>query len=121
MLATLAQTRAQAKDVVNFAETAQKDHEQFARDLEKFAGKIGTQNSGAEDSEAEAGRARPGNFGNVFVQIKDELAKECLISTQRELLEKKGEKFDACYVGMQLAEHIRMIDALKVFEPHAPP
>src|SRR5262245_14042455 len=39
-LAKFAQTRAESKDVIKFAEKMEKDHSQFARDLERFAGNI---------------------------------------------------------------------------------
>jgi predicted outer membrane protein len=166
MLAKFAQTRAEGKDVIKFAETMEKDHEQFARDLEKFAGNMGTRRHRQEKREGEEGATRSGAtgeaaaprvkrreavppqgqaipgqpapggqpaapptqahpqsgpLGNVFVQIKEELADECLSSAQRELQEKKGAKFDHCYLGMQLAAHMKMIDTLKVFEQHATP
>jgi len=52
-------------------------------------------------------------------QIKLELADECLASTRRELKGKTGKEFDATFIGMNLAAHIRMIDELTVFERHA--
>jgi predicted outer membrane protein len=169
MLAKFAQTRAEGKDVIKFAETMEKDHEQFARDLQKFAGNMGTRRNRQENREGEEGAARSGAtgeageaaaprvnrrdavppqgqanpgqpapggqpaapptqahpqsgpLGNVFAQIKEELADECLTSAQRELQEKKGAKFDNCYLGMQLGAHMKMIDTLKVFEQHATP
>lgn len=64
---------------------------------------------------------QPGHPGNAFLQIKQELADEYLQSAQRELHDKKGSEFDKCYMGMQLAAHMRMIDTLKVFEKHSTP
>ncbi len=158
VLAKFAQTRAENKDVVKFAEMLQKDHEQFARELEHFAGNIASrrdhrgtrdQNSprtrtdgaannadvnanrresappqapgAAPRAQSAPGAPQAGHMGNVFLQIKQELADECLESAQHELQEKKGAEFDACYVGMQLAAHMKMIDTLKVFEKHSTP
>lgn len=56
---------------------------------------------------------------DIHLQIKQEIADECLASTQRELSSKEGREFDACYIGIQLAAHMLMIDELKVLERHA--
>jgi predicted outer membrane protein len=63
----------------------------------------------------------PGAPHDIHLQIKQEVADECLASTQRELSSKEGREFDACYIGMQLAAHMYMIDELKVLERHASP
>ena len=57
----------------------------------------------------------------MHFQIHQEIADECLSSTQRELASKKGREFDACFIGMQIAAHMYLIDEMKVFERHASP
>jgi predicted outer membrane protein len=55
------------------------------------------------------------------MQIKHEIADQCLASTRRELESKSGSEFDECYVGMQVGAHMKMADALTVLERHASP
>lgn len=55
------------------------------------------------------------------LQIKHEIADQCLSSASRELSSKKGEEFDECYIGMQIGMHMKMIDELKVLERHVSP
>lgn len=145
--AKLAQGRSKSPEVKKFAEMLEKDHQQFISELEKVGGerfrgrKVGS-SAGSGDArvegarpvqviEQEQARARPVRPGTeaaaggdplqVFLQIKQEVADECLASMQRELSGKDGKEFDACYVGMQLAAHMHMIDELKVLERHASP
>ncbi len=73
---------------------------------------IGTQTRGAIQGD---GRAT----ADSLLQIKQEMADECLASMQRELSSKEGREFDACFIGMQLGGHMQMIDELKVLERHA--
>jgi len=171
--AKLAQQRSKNQEVIAFAQTMEKEHQQFLSQLQKFAGmqfedrrleggagaRSGTRtNSSNEDSSnttnsatsksgnanqnnanqnrnesarTQAGATRTengapgaGNSGSMvtadsMLQIKRELADECLNSSRRELEAKQGKEFDECYMGMQLAEHMKMIDELKVFERHA--
>lgn len=56
---------------------------------------------------------------DTLLQIKQEMADECLASMERELSGKEGREFDACFIGMQLAGHMHMVDELKVLERHA--
>ena len=58
---------------------------------------------------------------DMHLQIHQEIADECLASTQRELSSKEGREFDACYIGMQIAAHMHMVDEMKVLERHASP
>jgi len=60
-------------------------------------------------------------LSEAFVQIHEEIAKECRESAQHELLSRKGAEFDKCYLGMQLGAHTKMINVLKVFERHTSP
>jgi len=57
----------------------------------------------------------------ALLQIKEEMADQCQASVRRELDSKKGEEFDACYMGMQIAAHMHMIDSLTVLERHVSP
>lgn len=52
-------------------------------------------------------------------QIKEEIHRECLALTQRELDKRQGEEFDQAYLGHQTVAHIGMLATLKTFERHA--
>jgi predicted outer membrane protein len=157
-LAKIAQTRAESKDLRTFAEKMIEDHEQFAKDLEKYAGPVANRQTRAADNDADGASVRPeplaaenaarvkagaaqptqpaqpraggdrtgtnpqyDRLAEAFVQIHQEIAKECRESAQHELQSRKGTDFDKCFVGMQLGAHMKMIDVLKVFERHASP
>jgi len=56
--------------------------------------------------------------GFNWVAIHREIAEECLKSSKKELGQKEGHEFDQCYMGMQIAAHMHMLDELKVFKNH---
>src|SRR5262245_14938186 len=56
VLAKFAQTRTDNKDVQKFAESLQKDHEQFAQELQRFAGNIATLRDHRENRSADGRR-----------------------------------------------------------------
>lgn len=74
-------------------------------------------------------RARPGAAATLtaggemdeMLHIKAEIADACRASVEKELGGKSGNEFDDCYVGMQIAAHMAMVDELKVLERHASP
>lgn len=73
--------------------------------------------------------SQPGQFtqqgqqpgGLNFVRIKQQLGQQCLTSAQQELEQKDGEEFDMCFIGIQIAKHMEMLDTLKVFSRYASP
>jgi putative membrane protein len=79
------------------------------------------------DGRADGTRGDAGNalaawnsgLSRQMMQIRQELADQCLASHQRELNEKEGKEFDMTYMGMQIAAHMHMVDALTVFNKHA--
>jgi len=54
-----------------------------------------------------------------WVTIHREVADQCLQSAKKELGQKEGNEFDKCYIGMQVAAHMKMVDELKVLTNHA--
>jgi predicted outer membrane protein len=54
-----------------------------------------------------------------WVTIHREVADQCLQSAKKELGQKEGNEFDKCYIGMQVAAHMKMVDELKVLKNHA--
>ncbi|MFO1019452.1 MAG: DUF4142 domain-containing protein [Planctomycetales bacterium] len=60
-------------------------------------------------------------FHHKLGEIHQEMAQQCRQSMEKELNSKTGADFDNCYVGMQIAAHMHMLDSLTVFERHASP
>jgi predicted outer membrane protein len=52
-------------------------------------------------------------------RIKQEVHRECLTLTERELDKWQGAEFDQAYLGQQAGAHIGMLATLKTFEKHA--
>lgn len=69
--------------------------------------------------EATAG-SRPGGQLD-WVAIHGDLARQCLASTKQEFARHQGAEFDKCFMGQQLAGHMKMVDELKVLRQHASP
>jgi len=72
-------------------------------------------------TEAREDRATVATAGRSFnwVSVHREIADQCLQSAKKELGSKEGNEFDKCYMGMQVAAHMKMLDELKVFKNHA--
>lgn len=89
-------------------------------------GQVGQAGQAGQGQAGQAGQAGQGQLGqgqgsevlHTQLQIKHEIADQCLSSTSKELSSKKGEDFDQCYIGLQIAMHMKMIDELKVLERH---
>lgn len=77
--------------------------------------------AGAPGQKPRTDTAVPGHATAALLQIKKEIADECLASVRRELDGKQGHEFDACYVGMQMAAHMKMVDELKVLQKYGSP
>lgn len=142
VFAKSAEQRTESSQVKKFARMLQQDHGKFITELEKFGGRQfrariedeadarsedrrsdlearDNQQKGAYGKTGTQREAVTAAHANPHLQIRQEMADECLASTRRELSDKKGFEFDASYVGMQIAAHLRMVDELKVFERHA--
>ena len=86
-LSKLAAERAESKDVKAFAEQMVKDHSAIVEKLERLVG-----NQQPKDRRS---------------QIEKQINDRCLTMVQDELEGKSGKEFDACYVGTQIAGHMR--------------
>jgi len=130
-LAKTAEEKASDKEVKQFAQHLEQDHTKFMAQLAKFGGnEVRNRDTSRRDAKPETSAtartdaARTGDSNSheqQHMQIKRELADECLASTQQELGQKKGKEFDECYVGIQIAAHMQMVTELKVLERHASP
>jgi predicted outer membrane protein len=134
-LAKTAEEKSSNPEVKSFAQQIEQDHTKFMSQITKFGGnEFRNRDTSArrdgerrDDSSAtprnadQAKNAASSSQDQVHMQIKRELADECLASTQRELSQKSGQEFDDCYVGMQIAAHMQMVTELKVLQRHASP
>ena len=140
-LAKLAQEKTSNSDVREFAQHLINDHSKMVEKLEQFAGgRRRTRGSGnrasdnrAGDNQVAANRRSQGgqadeyaaggqarsSAGLNFVRLKQQLGQQCLASAKQELEQKDDKEFDECYIGMQIAKHMEMIDTLKVFSHYA--
>jgi predicted outer membrane protein len=111
------------------ADTAQPPAGQQRTQPGKVArGAAGQQTPGQADTAQERGQrgrgfARGGAMvgHHPFLNVLDEVAQQCQQSMTRELNSKQGAEFDRCYIGSQVMAHMKMVDALTVFEKHASP
>lgn len=107
-LAKWATNRAHDEDLKNFLTMMVQDHTDFVNSLQQFHSKHANT------------QVRP-MAGFDVLAIKQELSRQCQSSTRKELGSIEGRQFDSCFMGMQLAGHMHMLDTLKVFERHASP
>ena len=64
--------------------------------------------------------AAEGTGGSIdHVALFQELGKQCLDSSRKEIESKSGAEFDKCYVGMAVGAHMKTNDMLTVFQRHA--
>ncbi|HVX12256.1 MAG TPA: DUF4142 domain-containing protein [Pirellulales bacterium] len=146
-LARVAQKRSSCDDVKDFAKMVIDDHAKLVEDLQQFAGMGQTRRQDYGDEEpSERGQSaqsnargnpayRPANMrsrenasyggpqpgGLNIVRLKQQLGQQCLASAEQELEQKDGDELDKCYIGMQIAKHMEMLDTLKVFSRYASP
>lgn len=119
--ARVAEERSKNAEVRKFARQMIKEHSSFIEKLRPLVGpyaKIAANN----DNSGNASTAEP-NGGEPLdiVQLKQQIGQKCLESTIKELTSKEGAKFDHYYVGMQVGEHMKMVDTLAVFVEYASP
>lgn len=119
-LARMAKERASSDDVKEFAKKLIDDHAQAVEELQRFAG-MGRQTQ--QQTQQWGGRQNYGGRGGQLnlVRLKQQIGQQCLASAQHELEEKEGDEFDKCFIGMQIAGHMHMLDCLKVFSRYASP
>jgi len=90
----IAAERATDKDVKEFAEMMVQDHTKAAEKLERLVG----------SSEPNDRRSK----------IERQIGEQCLANLRKELKDKSGHEFDACYMGSQIAGHMQMVATLEV-------
>lgn len=139
-LAQLAVKQAQSPEVRAFAQKMIDDHTAWSTKLQPLTNASGT--GAAQDASGERRKAeqeetqrpkakqptegssqRSDTSGDGFdhAALIRELGKKCLQSDTKMLSGKSGADFDRCYMGMQVASHVRCNDMIEVFKGHASP
>ena len=144
-IAKLGQSKAQSPEVKQFAEKMIREHTPGCEALKSLAGNLVAAHSGdtTEHSRPGASTATPqprtgttppgpeprfsdeiargtGSGGSLnWVNILQQVGKECLASTKQELNSKSGTEFDQCFIGQQIGAHMKVVDELKVLKQHA--
>jgi predicted outer membrane protein len=121
-IAKLAESKAQNQEVRDFAQRMVRDHSPGCQEMQRLAGDLvadhGQTHSGAAANRSES--ASRGESGNLdWVSIKKQIGQQCLASTKQELSSKSSHEFDECFMGQQIAGHMKVIDELKVLRNYA--
>lgn len=122
-LSQIAEQRASSPQVKTFAEQMVKEHSDMLSKVQSLGGAAKTQNRST--SSTQAGQAEQAHAGQATIdqlmQIKDQVAQQCLEMAKRELNQLEGTEFDKAYMGMQVGAHHQMAAQLTVFKLHASP
>jgi len=98
-----------------FTQRMVRDHTPGCEEMKRLAGNLATHGQG------QSGRAAAGGHqGQLdWVAIKHQIGEQCLASLKKELGQKQGAEFDKCFMGHQIAAHMKVIDELKVLRNYA--
>lgn len=121
-VAKIAEQQSENDEVKKFAKQMIEDHSKFIEKLRPMAGNyanVGTQQGNTDRGQATTRQTSGGQIN--LVELKQRLGQKCLESARKELESKQGAKFDHCYTGMQVGEHMKMLDTLVVFQEYASP
>jgi putative membrane protein len=108
-IAKLAQQKAQSEEVRKFAEQMVRDHTPGAQEMQRLAGNLASHTQPKRESDG----------GLDWVAVKNQIGQECLKSVKQELSQKSGAEFDHCFMGQQIAAHMKVVDELKVLRNYA--
>jgi predicted outer membrane protein len=67
----------------------------------------------------DASAMRPTGGSIDHERLIRDLGRQCLASATQALQEKQGAEFDKCFMGMQVAAHMKAIDTIEVFRNYA--
>ena len=101
-------------EVKNFAGMMAKDHEQMAKQLQKWAPEATLARTEDRASDNAAMPFDP-------LQVHQQIASRSIASAEKSMGAKKGTDFDMAYVGSQCVLHQQMIDKASVLRQYASP
>ena len=111
----LAEQNATSAVVKELAQHMVRDHSKTEQTLRQFLGN-------AEEASPQEQQAQNRQAGNLdIVAVKKQIAQECAAWQKKELSEKRGQEFDSCFTGQQLAKHMEVICAERVLREYASP
>lgn len=102
-IAKWAESKLQTDEAREFAQRMVREHTPGCQQLQQKAGSLAN----------DRGSTAAGG-GLDWVGIHKQIGEQCLASVKKELGEKQGIEFDQCFIGQQMAAHMKMIDSLKV-------
>ncbi len=108
-IAKLAQQKAQSEEVRQFAEQMVKDHTPGMQEMQRLAGNLASHTQPKRESDG----------GLDWVAVKNQIGQQCLNSVKQELSQKSSAEFDQCFMGQQIAAHMKVVDELKVLRNYA--
>ena len=116
-----AASHAKHDDVQKFANVMAKDHEQMAKQLQKWAPEATL--AGRVDRSSNNNETNTQTAAKSFdpLQVHEQIASRSIASTEKSLGSKKGVDFDMAYVGSQCVIHQQMIDKASVLRQYASP
>jgi putative membrane protein len=110
-IAKFAESKAKTDEVREFAQRMVRDHTPGCQAMQRLAGQL------AADTPTQPRAGGNLDWNNIHKQI----AQQCLASTKEELSARPGINFDKCFMGQQIGEHLKVVDALKVLRNYASP
>jgi predicted outer membrane protein len=113
-LAKLAISKAKNSEVREFAEMMVKDHSDMLGKLERFGGQAGLTAAGQRPG----GNAADSQPGFDLVNVRREIARQCLTSAQKMWENKKLADAEMAFVGQQCVLHQQMIDTETVLRQY---
>ena len=130
ILGKFAQEKSKNKEVASFAKMLAEEHQGNLKKLSKFSPETSregylTENvqqdqtkSGSTSGTTNKAASGSTTAGIDMMQLHREIAQQCIADSKKYLNEKDGDKFDVCFVGMQIAKHAAMHTKLVVLQRH---
>ena len=110
----LAEQQAVSSAVKELAKQMVDDHSKSEQTLQQFLG-----NEETTSQEQPAQNRQTGSLD--IVALKKQIARECAAWQKKELSDKRGQQFDSCFTGQQLAKHMEVICTERVLREYASP
>jgi len=92
-----------------------------AQGVDVQAGGVEVRTPASRTADASANAGEAGTTDSQILPIMHEVHQRCLASIERYLQQKQGAQFDDAYVGIQIVQHLQMLDKLAVATEHASP
>ena len=111
-IAKLGEQKAQSEEVRDFAQRMVRDHTPGCQEMERLAGSLVSETTQPQRTAA---------GGLDWISIHKQIGQQCLASVKQELSQKSAADFDECFMGLQIGEHLAVVDKLKVLRNYASP